>query len=71
MKWIDIKTKKPDKTYYSPCVMLSKADEQILVYGYDAINFTAQYRALNRDDVAEGRYDGLIITHWAEIERPT
>jgi hypothetical protein len=56
MTWVDIKIQKPEKTYYSPCVMMNKSDEQILVYGYDAINYMAQYRTLYRDDVAEGSY---------------
>jgi len=79
MKWVNIKTSLPTAIpeWYWNTHDCSGASS-VLVFGYDAVNFTLRYEVMFINDVAEskpdpdGRYiiDGLIVTHWLKLERP-
>jgi hypothetical protein len=80
MNWVNIKTQLPVALpgWYSQTHDCS-GQENVLVFGYDSINFYPRYEVMFTEIVSsskpkeDGRYiiDELIVTHWANIERPS
>ena len=73
MKWISIKDEKPtaiNDDFLRGHPFFSPGGVSILVYGYDTYNYYPRYEVKHINDVANGEWGGLLLTHWMKIEGP-